>query len=76
MRRSIGWLLFAVGGAACLLGMLGLAGFVGLPLELAVVTLETDAQLIDWLVVWLVVWAVGLFLLAGKKSHAGDSEPG
>lgn len=71
MRRTIGWLLFAVGGVACLVGMAGLAGFVGLPVETGVATLETDSELIDWLVVWLVVWAIGLFMLARKKPAEG-----
>lgn len=68
MRRKIGWLLFLVGGAACLIGMFGLAGFVSMPIDLRIVQLETDSELIDWLVVWLIVWSVGLFLLARKKS--------
>lgn len=76
MRRPLGWVLFLVGGFACLLGMFGLAGWVGLPLDVGVTELVTDSDLIDWMILWLVVWAAGLFMLAKKKPAVDDEGAG
>ena len=61
--RVFGWLLLGMGIVLAIVGLLSISGIIQMNIDFFGIDLNSEKELINWLVGWVVAFVAGLILL-------------